>query len=119
MSGKAHGLPARIGHTIVSMKQSALFLANVCLGSEIFETSFDVAYVVDGDTEVADAKFCRAIPRLEYRDVVKAVGERDVAGIRAAERAHAFPRLFLPSGLESGEYGAEKNSHRHAQPGSS
>src|SRR5436190_21050067 len=70
------------------MKQSALFLANVRLGSEIFETSFDVSYVVDGDTEVADAKFCRAIPRLEYRDVVKAVGERDVAGIRAAELAH-------------------------------
>src|SRR5947208_15781569 len=69
------------------MKQSALFLANVCLGSEIFETSFDVSYVVDGDSEVADAKFCRAIPRLEYGVVVKAVGERAVVGIRAAELA--------------------------------
>src|SRR5919109_2264851 len=88
VSGKAHGLTAWIGHLIVSMEQSAFFLADIGLRREIFETSFYLTDVFDGDSKMTDAPLPGAIPRLEDRDVVKAVGERDIAGGGATQLAH-------------------------------
>jgi len=63
-------------------------LANVRLGREIFEPGFDLTDIVDGDPKVADAQLCSAIPLFDYLDIVKAVGERDISRIGAAELPH-------------------------------
>src|SRR5262245_9760404 len=76
MSGKAYDLAVGIGHAVVAVEQVALFLANVALGREIFEPIFDLTDIVDGDAEVTDAQLAGTVSGLEYRNIVKAVGER-------------------------------------------
>src|SRR5262249_36058088 len=88
MSGKAYDLAIGIGHAVVAVEKIALFLANVALGREIFEPIFDLTDIVDGDPEVIDAQLAGTVPGLEYRNIVKAVCERNVSLIGAAELAH-------------------------------
>ena len=88
MSRKADDLAERIGYAIVAVPQTAGFRANLCSGSESFEPGNDLVNTVDGDPEVANAQFPRAVSRFEYGDVVKAVGESDIPGIGTAELLH-------------------------------
>jgi hypothetical protein len=70
------------------VKEVTFFLANIRLWSKFFEPSFNFAYVVYGDPEVTDARLQRASSRLEERDIIKAIGERDVPRVGAAQLAH-------------------------------
>ena len=88
VSGKAYDLAVGIGHRVVAVEETALFLANLRPGREVFEPGFDLIDIVDGDPEVADAQFCGAVPRLQHRDIVEAVSERNVPKVGAAELPH-------------------------------
>src|SRR5262245_59246456 len=88
MRGKAYDLAVGIGHAVVAVEQVALYLASRALGGESFERIFERTDIVDGDPEVGDAQVASTGPPFEYRDIVKAVCERNVALIGAAELAH-------------------------------
>ena len=87
MTGEGQGLAARIRHKIVAMKQAACCFSNLRLGCELPQARFHCADVVDGETEVADAERF-AVARLQDRDVVKPVGERDIAAVGPAKLSH-------------------------------
>src|SRR5262245_66426962 len=88
MSGKAYDLAVGIGHAVVAVEQVALFLAKVAPRREIFEPIFDLIDIVDGDPEMADAQLASAVPGPEYRDIVKAIGKRNISRIGEPELAH-------------------------------
>jgi hypothetical protein len=88
MGRKSHGLATRIGDAIVAVEKSACFFANVSLRREFFDPRFDCTDVVDRDAKVADAGFFRLAALLEDRDIVKAVGDRDISVVGTAELAH-------------------------------
>src|SRR5579883_2200152 len=94
--GEADGLAERVAHAVLAVEQVAGLRLEVGARRELLQPPLDLADIVDRDAEVAGPGRLRAGLRLEQRDVVEAVGERDVAGVGPAKLPQLEVRRVEP-----------------------